>query len=197
MTGLISDELNIKEIVMVEDETDLSDVSYKPNFRVLGPRFGKRMKEVAARVRNLNDDDVATLKNGGSIEAAGGRITLEDLEIQRKEKDGLVVAIDNNLGVGLDVLLDDELIDECTARELVSRIQNMRKEAGFDVSDRIAVGIRGDAKLEAAAEAHREYVAGETLAEAVVIGEIPEDCGVRQESTINGFQGTLALRKIG
>ena len=197
MSDLITDELNIKEIVIVEDETDLSEVSYKPNFRALGPRFGKHMKEVSARVQGLTDDDIATLKSGGSIDVADGQIGLADLEVQRKEKDDLIVAIENNLGVGLDVHLDDELIEECTARELVSRIQNMRKDAGFDVADRITVGVQGDAQLEAAAETHRDYVAGETLAEAVVVGEIPEDCVFRQESIVNGFQGTLALRKIG
>jgi isoleucyl-tRNA synthetase len=196
MRDLITDELNIKEIVMVEDETDLSDVSYKPDFKVLGPRFGKQMKEVGARVNALTADEIASLRKGERIAVAGGEIALEDLEVQRKEKDGLVVAIDNNLAVGLDVILDDELIDECTARELVSRIQNMRKEAGFDVSDRIAVGVQGDSKLESATNKHLKYVAGETLAEAVVVGEIPDDCGVRLETTVNGFHGTLALRKI-
>ena len=127
---------------------------------------------------------------------ADGQITLEDLEVQRTEKEDLIVAIENNLGVGLDVNLDEELIQECTARELVSRIQNMRKDAGFDVSDRIAVGVQGAAELESATSTHMDYVAGETLAETVVVGEIPDDCGVRQESTVNGFQGTLALRKI-
>jgi isoleucyl-tRNA synthetase len=196
MVDLITDELNIKEVVMVEDETDLSDVSYKPNFRALGPRFGKQMKEVGTRVSNLTVDDIASLRAGGSIDVADGQITLEDLEVQRTEKDDLIVAIENNLGVGLDVHLDDELIQECTARELVSRIQNMRKDAGFDVSDRIVVGVQGAAELESATSTHLEYVAGETLAETVVVGEIPDDCGVRQESIVNGFHGTLALRKI-
>jgi isoleucyl-tRNA synthetase len=196
MVDLITDELNIKEVVMVEDETDLSDVSYKPNFRALGPRFGKQMKEVGSRVSKLTGADIASLKAGGSIDVADGQITLEDLEVQRTEKEDLIVAIENNLGVGLDVNLDEELIQECTARELVSRIQNMRKDAGFDVSDRIAVGVQGAAELESATSTHMDYVAGETLAETVVVGEIPDDCGVRQESTVNGFQGTLALRKI-
>ena len=91
---------------------------------------------------------------------------------------------------------NDELIAECTARELVNRIQNMRKDAGFDVSDRIAIGVQGDDELEAAAEIHREYVAGEVLAEDVVIGSIPDELVVRQTSTVNGHEGTLALRKI-
>ena len=196
MVDLITDELNIKEVVMVEDETDLSDISYKLNFRALGPRFGKQMKEVGTRVSNLTADDIASLRAGGSIDVADGQITLEDLEVQRTEKDDLIVAIENNLGVGLDVHLDDELIQECTARELVSRIQNLRKDAGFDVSDRIAIGVQGAAELESATSTHLDYVSGETLAETVVVGEIPDDCGVRQESIINGFQGTLGLRKI-
>lgn len=196
MSDLISDELNIKEIVMVEDETELSDVSYKPNFRALGPRFGKRMKEVGARVGALTPEDVATLQSGGSISVADGEITLDDLEVQRSEKDDLIVAVDNNLVVGLDVHLDDELISECTARELVNRIQNMRKDAGFDVADRITVGVQGEDDLEAAAKAHLEYVAGEVLAEDVVIGSIPADHGVKQDSKVNGLEGTLALRKI-
>jgi isoleucyl-tRNA synthetase len=196
MSDLISDELNIKEIVMVEDETELSEVSYKPNFRTLGPRFGKRMKEVGARVQALTPEDVTTLRDGGAIEVADGQITMEDLEVQRTEKDDLVVAVDNNLVVGLDVHLDDELIGECTARELVNRIQNMRKDAGLDVSDRITVGVEGDDGLEAAVTAHRDYVAGEVLAEDVVIGSIPDELGVRQSSTVNGLEGTLALRKI-
>ena len=95
-----------------------------------------------------------------------------------------------------DVNLDDELVAECTARELVNRIQNMRKEAGFDVSDRITVGVQGDDHLESAAAAHREYLAGEVLAEDVVIGTIPEELEVRQESKVNGHEGVLALKKV-
>ncbi len=196
MGDLISDELNIKEIVMVEDETELSEVSYKPNFRTLGPRFGKRMKEVGAWVQAMTAADIKALKDGGSIDVADGQITIDDLEAMRSEKDDLVVAVDNNLVVGLDVHLDDELIQECTARELVNRIQNMRKDAGFDVSDRISVGIQGEDGLESAAKAHRDYVAGEVLAEDVVIGSIPEGLAVRLESKVNGHEGTLALRKL-
>ena len=196
MGDLISDELNIKEIVMVEDETELSEVSYKPNFRALGPRFGKRMKEVGAWGQAMTAADIKALKDGGSIDVADGQITIDDLEAMRSEKDELVVAVDNNLVVGLDVHLDDELIQECTARELVNRIQNMRKDAGFDVSDRISVGIQGEDGLESAAKAHRDYVAGEVLAEDVVIGSIPEGLAVRLESKVNGHEGTLALRKL-
>ena len=83
-------------------------------------------------------------------------MTVEDLEVQRSEKDDLIVAIENNLVVGLDIHLDDDLIHECTAREFVNRVQNMRKEAGLDVSDRIEVGVEGEPDLESAVDRHRD-----------------------------------------
>ena len=124
MRDLIAEELNVKDVTLVEDETELSEVSYKPDFRRLGPRFRTGMKEVAARVRSLTPADIADLKGGGGIEVAGGRITLDDLDVQRTEKAGIVAALENNLGVGLDTQLDAELEAEGLARELVNRIQN-------------------------------------------------------------------------
>ncbi len=195
MRDLIADELNIKEIELVEDETELSDVSYKPNFRALGPRFGKRMKEVAGRVQKLTQDEMKTLRDGGELEVAGDRITIDDLEVQRSEKDELIVAIENNLGVGLDVHLDDDLTEECTAREFVNRVQNMRRAAGLNVSDRIEIGVRGDAHLESAVDRHRDYISGETLATTLLVGNDPEAYSLIQEWQVNGYQGTIGIRK--
>ena len=143
MGPLLADELNIKEVVLVEDETEFSEVSYRPNFRSLGPRFGKRMKEVGAFIGSLDSTQIAALQSGGTLDVADGQISMEDIDVQRQEKEGVVVAIDNNLGVGLDVQLDEELISECTAREFVNRVQNMRKDAGLDVADRIRIGVVG------------------------------------------------------
>ncbi len=193
---LIADELNIKNVVLIEDETELSEVSYKPNFRILGPRFGKRMVEVVTRIQQLTPDEIKRLRAGEKIEAASGEIGLDDLEVQRREKDDLIVAIESNLGVGLDVRLDDELIAECTAREFVNRVQNMRKETGLDVSDRIRVGVRGAGALEEAVARHRDYVGGETLAEDVLIGELPDVCLLKQECQLNGLSGTIGISRI-
>ena len=195
MRDLIAEELNIKEIELVEDETELSDVSYKPNFRSLGPRFGKRMKEVAARVQSLTPEEMKSLRDGGSIEVADDRVTIDDLEVQRSEKDDLIVAIENNLGVGLDVHLDEELIQECTAREFVNRVQNMRKEAGLDVSDRIEIGVQGEPNLESAVDRHRAYVSGETLATTLEVGDSSDGYSLRQELQVNGLQATIGIRK--
>ncbi len=195
MADLLADELNIKEVVLVEDETELSEVSYRPNFRVLGPRFGKQMKEVAARIQQLTAEEIETLVAGGTVAVANGEISLEDVEVQRQEKEGVVVAIDQNLGVGLDVQLDDELIVECTAREFVNRVQNMRKDADLEVADRIHVGVQGESDLLRAIEEHREYISAEILALGIRIGELPEEAFLEQEWQVNGFVGTIAIAR--
>ena len=195
MRDLIAEELNVKDVTLVEDETELSEVSYKPDFRRLGPRFRTGMKEVAARVRSLTPADIADLKGGGGIEVAGGRITLDDLDVQRTEKVGIVAALENNLGVGLDTQLDAELEAEGLARELVNRIQNLRKTAGLEVSDRIELGVQGADEVESAVAGHRDYVSGETLAVALRIGSLPDDPAQSQALTVNGLAATVALRK--
>jgi isoleucyl-tRNA synthetase len=195
MAELLADELNIKEVVLVEDETELSEVSYRPNFRVLGPRFGKRMKEVAARIGALTAAEIQTLTSGGAIAVADGEIGLADVEVQRQEKEGVVVAIDNNLGVGLDIQLDAELISECTAREFVNRVQNMRKDAGLDVADRIRVWAQGETALEEAVEQHRSYIAAETLALDLQTGGLPAEELLQQEWQVNDLAGTIAIAR--
>ena len=195
MLDLIGEELNVKQVALVADETELSEVSYKPDFRRLGPRFRTGMKEVAARVRALTPAEIADLKGGGSVEVAGGRITIDDLDVQRTEKPGIVAAVERNLGVGLDTQVDAELAAEGIARELVNRIQNMRKTAGLEVSDRIALGVLGGPELEKAAAGHRDYVSSETLAAELRIGALPDGAGDPQEITVNGLAATVALRK--
>jgi len=195
MVDLLADELNIKEVVMVEDETDLSEVSYRPNFRVLGPRFGKQMKEVGQRIGELTQQEIEILKAGDKIAVAGGEIGIEDVEVQRREKEGVVVAIDNNLGVGLDVQLDDELVAEGVAREIVNRVQNMRKDAGLEVSDRIRIGVQGEADLLEAIGQHREYIAAETLALELSAGALPDSVVLQQELQVNDYACTIAIAR--
>ena len=195
MVDLLADELNIKEVVMVEDETDLSEVSYRPNFRVLGPRFGKQMKEVGQRIGELTQQEIEILKAGDKIAVADGEIGIEDVEVLRREKEGVVVAIDNNLGVGLDVQLDDELVAEGVAREIVNRVQNMRKDAGLEVSDRIRIGVQGEAGLLEAIGQHREYIAAETLALELSAGALPDSVVLQLELQVNDYACTIAIAR--
>ena len=195
MVDLLADELNIKEVLLVDDETYLSEVSYRPNFRALGPRFGKQMKEVGQRIGELTQQEIEILKAGDKIAVAGGEIGIEDVEVQRREKEGVVVAIDNNLGVGLDVQLDDELVAEGVAREIVNRVQNMRKDAGLEVSDRIRIGVQGEAGLLEAIGQHREYIAAETLALELSAGALPDSVVLQQELQVNDYACTIAIAR--
>ncbi len=195
MVSLLADELNVKEVVLVEDETEFSQVSYRPNFRALGPRFGKRMKEVGAFIAGLDDAQIDALRAGGVIDVADGKISMDDIDVQRQEKEGVVVAIDNNLGVGIDVQLDDELISECTAREFVNRVQNMRKDAGLDVADRIRIGVVGQSELQEAVAQHRDYIAAETLALDIEMGGLPSSSVLQQEWQVNNYAGTIGIAR--
>ena len=195
MVSLLADELNVKEVVLVEDETEFSQVSYRPNFRALGPRFGKRMKEVGAFIAGLDDGQIDALRAGGVIDVADGKISMDDIDVQRQEKEGVVVAIDNNLGVGIDVQLDDELISECTAREFVNRVQNMRKDAGLDVADRIRIGVVGQSELQEAVAQHRDYIAAETLALDIEMGGLPSSSVLQQEWQVNNYAGTIGIAR--
>ncbi|MEE2658339.1 MAG: isoleucine--tRNA ligase [Candidatus Latescibacterota bacterium] len=198
VSDLIADELNIKEVVLIEDEAEISEVSYKPNFRSCGPRFGKAMKEVGAFISQLSSEQIEHLNDGGILEVGDGEIRRKDVEVQRREREGVVVAVDANLAVGLDLHLSEELVREGIAREVVNRVQNLRKDAGLDVTDRIRLFISGSPAVEqAVVEAHRDYVCTETLAEQLEVGALPEQTFlIHREWEVNDELCELALLKL-
>jgi isoleucyl-tRNA synthetase len=193
LADLVADELNVKKVVFVEDETEISEVSCKANYRALGPRFGKRVKEVAAFIEKLTRAEVARLEAGERMPVAGGTIGSDDVQLTRSEKEGVAVAVDGNLCVGLDVNLDKELIREGTAREVVNRVQNLRKTAGLEVSDRIRLWIAGSRPVVSASRHHRNYIAAETLATEIRLDELPGEALLRKESDIDGETVTFAI----
>ena len=179
LEDLITDELNVKKVEYVSDETELCDVSYKANFKTLGKKCGPKMKAVAAAV--------AAAGNGGSVGAPlrgdrtgtewpkvfeGVEVTLDDVIITRAPKAGLVVASEGATVVALETTLSPELVAEGLAREFVSHVQAMRKEADFEVTQRINVTVETDAELKAALEKHIEYVKGETLTVEFAFGAV-------------------------
>ena len=169
---LVNDELNIKELVTDADESALAHIQLKADFRKLGPRFGAKMKLVAAAISALPADEAALLAAGrtvnvnvdGALEAIGPA----DVVIQRTPREGLVVAAEENVIVAIETALTPELICEGLAREFVSKIQNLRKEADFEVSQRIAIDFIASDEVAAALKTHRAYIAGETLAVSCV-----------------------------
>ncbi|HVP19550.1 MAG TPA: DUF5915 domain-containing protein, partial [Spirochaetia bacterium] len=168
MEDLITDELNVKQVIFRQNEDELVEYQAKANFRVLGRQLGKDMKAAAERIGNLDLAQIHELLAGRDItlEVDGRRIALtpEGVEIQRREKENLRVVNDGSLTVALDPELTPELIEEGMIRDLVRGIQNLRKEKGLEVSDRIALSLSGSGVLRSAAENHRDHVLSETLA---------------------------------
>ena len=154
---LIEDELNVKSVVFVVDETDLCDVSYKANFKTLGKKCGAKMKAVAAAI--------AAAKSV-PFDCEGFTITADDVLVTRSPKAGLVVASENAIVVGLETSLTPELVAEGLAREFVSHVQSMRKEADFEVTQRISLTVEADDETKAALETHLDYIKNETLTTA-------------------------------
>ena len=171
LAELLRDELNVKAIRLAENEDDLVDITAKADFKALGPRLGPKVKRAAALIAELDRATLRRLEAGGSVELSlDGEpvpIAFTDIVLNRIEKEGLIVANAGTLTVGLDTHLTPELIAEGLAREFVNKVQNMRKEAQFEVTDRIAVRFKADAEVTAALAAHKDYVAGEVLAEAI------------------------------
>ncbi|MFO7821668.1 MAG: isoleucine--tRNA ligase, partial [Lentisphaeria bacterium] len=173
MQAVIAEELNVKEIEIRENEEQLVHLSAKPNFPKLGPRLGKRMKAASAVIAGLSGDDIRMLREGGGKELdlqdgeGSLQITADDIIVQREEKEGMTVANEQDITVALDTRLDDKLLEEGCARELISRIQNLRKEKGLEVSDRICLEIEAPPEVAQAAVNFHDYIARETLAREI------------------------------
>jgi isoleucyl-tRNA synthetase len=171
-SALVAAELNVKELDFVSEEADLVSYAVKPNYRSLGPRFGKRMPQVAAAVEALDPAHVARVMGDGGeigINVDGDEHVLgpEELTLALQPLEGYEVEADAGHAVALQLELDDELRREGLAREIVHAVQNARKEAGLEITDRIELALGGDEQLLEAAREHEEYVAGEVLATSV------------------------------
>ncbi len=171
---LIADELNVLSVDVASDETGLVELSCKADFKKLGPQLGPRMKEVANAIAALESSDVSRLLDGAQLEVEGLTISAEDVLVQRVARDGVVVETAGPLAVALDTSLDNDLVVLGVAREVISRVQGLRREHDLAVSDRIALTWdSNDPSVAAAFERHGDVIAGETLASAVQRGGAP------------------------
>ncbi|MDQ6612950.1 MAG: class I tRNA ligase family protein, partial [Gemmatimonadota bacterium] len=178
LAALLAAELNVKRVEFVQSTDGLVSLEGKANFRTLGKKFGKETPLVAGAVNTLGLTELRTLAGGGSvtIDVAGASRLIEpdDLTIIRRASGDAMVAEEGGYGVALDTTITPELRSEGLSREIISRIQRLRKEAGLDVSDRIHVVIDGDGELEQAVAVHRDRVMDETLATRLLFGEDEE-----------------------
>nr|WP_232541251.1 isoleucine--tRNA ligase [Spirosoma endbachense] len=179
---IIMSEVNVKAVEFVDDASGILKKKVKPNFKALGPKFGKQMKEVAAAISAMTDDELKELEAVGSWQLAVGTIALSDVEILTEDIPGWLVASEGGLTVALDVTVTDELRQEGIARDFVNRIQNLRKDRDFSVTDKIRISLeRNDDLLVTAIEANREYIQQEV--QAVSLDLVGDLNGSATEST--------------
>ncbi|WP_299681277.1 isoleucine--tRNA ligase [uncultured Tenacibaculum sp.] len=179
VSDLIKSEVNVKEIELLDDASGILVKQIKPNFKALGPKFGKDMKSVASEIQSFTQEHIAQLEKDGqiSIEISGKMITLEtaDVEISSKDIEGWLVANAGGLTVALDVTITDELRKEGIARELVNRIQNARKDSGFEVTDKIKLTFLNLEELQQSVLANENYIKTETLTNELVFVDAIEN----------------------
>ena len=176
MKNLITEELNVKNIKYVSDESQLMCRKAEPIFKNLGPKFGKSVNQAAEAIRNFSEDEIDhILRNSGRLLAIDGheaKIITEDFNIISENRAGLVAGQDNDLTVALETNLTEDLVFEGLAREFVNRVQNMRKDAGFEVTDRISITAQASPKLTIAIEKLSDYIKNETLCQDFIIGKL-------------------------
>jgi isoleucyl-tRNA synthetase len=172
VSDLIKNEVNIKEIQILEDASAILIKQIKPNFKTLGPKFGKEMRFIAAEVQQFTQEDINKIEKNKNIllDINGKNITLElsDVEISSKDIEGWLVANEGSLTVALDVTITEDLRKEGVARELVNRIQNARKDTGLEVTDRIKLTVLNFENLQQSITDNKAYIMSETLTEALV-----------------------------
>ncbi|WP_194851885.1 isoleucine--tRNA ligase [Nonlabens antarcticus] len=197
IADLIKSEVNVKEVELIGDASGILVKEIKPNFKALGPRFGKDMKLVAGMINSFQQEDIALLEKTGekSIEIDGKQITLDlaDVEISSKDIEGWLVANQSGITVALDVSITPELKKEGIARELVNRIQNIRKDSGLEVTDRIMVEIKSHEQIDEAIASNEQYVKDETLANAI---EIKNELVNGTEIDFDEIRTVIRIKKI-
>ena len=195
---IIKTELNVKNVEFVDDVSQFASYSFKPQLKTLGRRFGKNINDVreilanvnsAAAMKELSEKGTLTIEVAGVSEA----LTEEDLLIEAVKSDDYVTDQDNNITVVLETKLTDELIEEGFVRELVSKLQNMRKDAGFEVMDHISVHVSGNDKIADIFTKNGEYIKTQVLADNIALDS---DCATSKEWNINGENVNLGVEKV-
>lgn len=198
--AIILEELNIKQLNKTGHDMldELSEYSATPRFDRLGPKFGKNASKVAESIKSLSQDEIQRLVKFNSLEKdIGGnilKIMSDDVEVKRTEKPGWAIVSEDELGVGISTTVTEELKDEGLVRELIHKIQLMRKEADFDLTDRIKIYYETDTELKKAIQANLDYLKAETLAKEVSEGLIPGEA--QNVLNINGIETKIVLQRV-
>ena len=199
--SLILSEVNVKELKFVDNTAGILVKRVKPDFKKLGPRYGKIMKQLAAAISNMTQEEILTFEQNGKfifvIEGQEAVIEAGDVEVISEDIPGWLVANEGRLTVALDITVTDELKREGIARELVNRIQNIRKTNGFDITDKIEVSLESNAETDVAVEEYKDYIARQVLADKVmVVSGVPEGEGTT-ELDFDTFKLNVKIIKSG
>jgi len=196
VSHLIKSEVNIKEIEFLSPDNNILVKNVKPNFKTLGKKYGKQMKQIQAYFTNMSQEEIHQFeKNNGThldVDGVDVELTLEDALISTQDIPGWAVTSQDDLTVALDMTITDELMQEGLAREIVNRVQNLRKTGGFEVTDRIELLIEKNEKIDAAVEKFGDYICTETLA---TINKVDTLEGVEAEELVEGINVKLKIQK--
>ena len=194
---IIEDELNIKSVEFTDKTDSFISYKFKPQLKTVGPKYGKQLGEIRNALAELDGNSAKSeLDKNGSItlSLSGGEVVLEsdDLLIETNQREGFYTVSDKGVTVALSTELSPELIEEGFAREIVSKVQTMRKEAGFNVTDHINITMSGSAKVTDTAQKMSKYITADTLADSLVCSE---PCGYVKSWNINGENVSIGIEK--
>ena len=198
MKNLILTEVNVKELKFVDNAAGILVKRVKPDFKKLGPRYGKIMKQLANAIAGMSQEDIAMYERDGSytfeIDGTKATVGIEDAEILSEDIPGWLVANEGRLTVALDITLTEELQREGYARELVNRIQNIRKSSGFDITDKIAIQLSRNAETDAAIDEYKSYILNQVLGVDLQLVDTLD--GNTVELDFDGFKLQTVITKI-
>ena len=195
---IIADELNVKKVVFTNDVREFTSYTFKPQLRTVGPKYGKQLGAIKKYLEELDGNAAMdTLQKDGALKFMAGDVevslTEEDLLIEMTQKEGYVTEADNSMTVVLDTNLTPELIEEGFVLELISKIQTMRKDAGFEVTDHIRVAFADNDKIEEIAQKHEKEIAGKVLADAL---GVKNELSVAKEWNVNGENAKISVERV-
>ncbi len=195
---IIADELNVKKVVFTNDVREFTSYTFKPQLRTVGPKYGKQLGAIKKYLEELDGNAAMdTLQKDGTLKFTAGDVevslTEEDLLIEMTQKEGYVTEADNSMTVVLDTNLTPELIEEGFILELISKIQTMRKDAGFEVTDHIRVAFADNEKIEEIAQKHEKEIAGKVLADAL---SVKNELSVAKEWNVNGENVKISVERV-
>jgi isoleucyl-tRNA synthetase len=198
---IILTEINVKEIEYISADTGILVKNIKPDYKILGKKYGKQMKQIASEVAKFSQADIRKVESEGSyqLNIEGNQITLErdEFEISSQDIPGWLVAANNRITVALDVTVTEELRQEGIAREFINRIQNLRKELGLEVTDKIRLIIKEHQEISSAIIRHKDYISNQTLAgELHLMPEIMEGTGTKMVEIDNTIQTIIHIEKL-